>query len=154
MKAGRRKKRVIILLIATALVVAAAIVIPRLIDPNRYHDLIVSELEKSVGGKIRLGPITWGFGNGIRFSVDGFSVYGARAFPLDVDLTRISGNISITPLFSKKVVVENLEVKDPLVVVRLEPEPRKEAALTESAPPAAGVDPKTGPAPESNGAKG
>ena len=45
--------------------VTAALIIPKLIDLNRYKGLITSEIEKAMGGKVTLGHLSWGVSNGI-----------------------------------------------------------------------------------------
>jgi hypothetical protein len=116
-----RRKKLILFLCILMIPVILALVIPRFIDPNRYNAFIVSEIQKRLGGTVRLGPITWGISNGIWFKVEGFSVVGATALPVDFELPFIKARISVIPLLSRKVVIKTLRLEAPLVNVRLEP---------------------------------
>ena len=88
-----------------------AIVTPKLLDLNRYHGFIVSEVEKAVGGKVKLGRISWGVKHRIWLEIDGFSIVGASAFHGDVKLTRIYTRVSIPQLLTRKVVLQNLQLQ-------------------------------------------
>ena len=73
MKSRSWKKTGIILAVLTGVSIAAALIIPKLLDPNRYKGLIASELEKAMGGKVNLGHITWGFKRGFWLEGDGLT---------------------------------------------------------------------------------
>ena len=103
MKPLRIKTIVITLAVIAAMIGAVAIVIPRMLDLNRYHELIVSEVKKSLGGEVRLGHIRWKIIEDIRVEIHGFSIEGASAFPMDFEIPHLSAQISIIPLFSKNV---------------------------------------------------
>ena len=98
------KKLGIILGTTVLVLVVLGIVVPKLLDLNRYHGAIVSEVEKAVGGQVKLGRISWGITHRIWLEIDGFSIIDASAFPGDVKLTRIYTSVSIPPLLTKKVV--------------------------------------------------
>jgi hypothetical protein len=109
------------------------IVTPMLLDLNRYHGFIVSEVEKAVGGKVKLGRISWGITHRIWLDIDGFSIIDASAFPGEVKLTRIYTSVSMPRLLAKKVVLKNLRLESSEVKFRLEP------ATKETGPPADGT---------------
>lgn len=121
MNSTRWKKVGIVLAAVLAVVIATALIIPRFFDLNRYNGLVTSELEKAMGGKVTLGPLSWGISNGVWLEADGFSSKGATAFPGDLDLSRIYAKVSILPLLSKKVVVDKLLLERPVVEVNLAP---------------------------------
>ncbi|MGA6927364.1 MAG: hypothetical protein WBY88_16875, partial [Desulfosarcina sp.] len=86
----RGSKKAGILLGAIVLVlIIIALAAPLVLDLNRYHGLIVSEVKKVVGGTVKLGRISWGITHRVWLEVDGFSVVGASAFQGDVKLTRV-----------------------------------------------------------------
>ena len=68
MKSKRIQKLGIAAAVFALLVVVAAVIIPKLIDLNRYRGLIVTELEKAVEGKVEIGSLAWGISNGISVS--------------------------------------------------------------------------------------
>jgi uncharacterized protein YhdP len=121
MKASVWKKIGIVLVVLAVLIIAAVLVIPKLIDPNRYSGFIASQIEKAVGGKVNLGHITWGITHAIWLKADGFSIMGASAFPGDVKLTRIYAKVSIHPLLAKTIAVKELLLEGPAATVRLHP---------------------------------
>ena len=134
MKSAARKKLTIILGIFVLLAIIAALLLPRLIDPNQYHSRIVSELEKALGGTVRIGRISWGITNGVWIEVEEFSVAGSSAMPVDFKLPRFHANVSIPPLLKKKIVVKSLRLESPEAQVRLAPS-RKEPAQKPESPP-------------------
>lgn len=141
MKSSRWKKFGIILVVLGVLAIAAALVIPKLMDPNRYSDLMASQIEAATGGKVSLGHITWGIADGIWFEVDGFSLTDATAFPADLEFPYIYAKVSIIPLLAKKIVVEKLLLEGSLVRVRLEPTPHENEEAAKMLSPAVGTRP-------------
>ena len=101
-----------------------AVAAPLILDLNRYHGLIVSEVEKAVGGTVKLGRISWGITHRVWLAVDGFSVVGASAFQGDVKLTRIYASVSIPDLLTKKIIVQKLQVDSSEVRFGLSPAPK------------------------------
>jgi uncharacterized protein involved in outer membrane biogenesis len=99
------------------------IIVPKLLDLNRYNSLITKQVEKALGGKVRLGHISWGIAKGLYIEADGFSISNAPTFPLDLELSRIYAEVSPVPLLSKKVVIKELLLEGAMVKIRLEPKP-------------------------------
>ena len=108
MKSGKWKKLGIILAIVVVIGVVAALLVPRLVDPNQYHGRIVSEVQKAVGGEVRLGHIKWGISKDVWVEVDGFSVWGATLFSGDLELVRVHARLALVPLLSRKIVLGDL----------------------------------------------
>jgi len=125
-KSTRWKKIGIILAVLTVIAIAAALIVPRFIDLNRYNGLITSKLEAAMGGKVTLGHLSWGITNGVWLEADGFALKGATSFPGDVDLSRVYAKVSVLPLLSKKVVVDELLLQSPVVGMNLAPSPDEE----------------------------
>ena len=107
MKTHTWKKLGIILGILALVLIIIGIVTPMLLDLNRYHGFIVSEVEKAVGGKVKLGRISWGIAHRIWLEVDGFSIIDASAFPGEVKLTHIYTRVSIPHLLTKMPISLN-----------------------------------------------
>ena len=102
MKSSKRKKWFIIVIAFALLIVIGLFTVPKLLNPNEYTPLIAKKIEEAIGGKVRIGHVSWGFANGIWLEADGFSMVGASAFPGDVHLSRVHANVSILPLLRKK----------------------------------------------------
>jgi hypothetical protein len=120
MKPSTWKKLAIGLGVLVLLVIASALLLPRLIDPNLYRERIVSELEKTLGGTVRIGRITWGINTGLWVEVQESSVAGSSAIPVDFELPRTYGEISLLPLLGKKIVINELVIENPIATVRVE----------------------------------
>ena len=123
MKFLKRKTLGIVLGAIAVLIAAAMIIVPKLLDLNRYNSLITKQVEKALGGKVRLGHISWGIAKGLYIEADGFSISNAPTFPLDLELSRIYAEVSPIPLLSKKVVIKELLLEGAMVKIRLEPKP-------------------------------
>ncbi len=140
MKPAARKKLIIVLGTLVLLAFIATLLIPKLLDPDRYHDHIVSELEKALGGKVRIGDISWGILKGLWLEIDGFEVTGASAIPMDFKLTRIQAGVSILPLLQKRIILNRLRLDGPDVQLRLQPSPEQPTQETKG--PTAGAQPR------------
>ena len=121
MKFLRWKKVGIVLGALAVLIAAAMIIVPKLLDLNRYNSLITKQVEKALGGKVRLGHISWGIAKDLYIEADGFSISNASTFPLDLEISRIYAEVSPIPLLSKKVVIKELLLEGAVVKIRLEP---------------------------------
>ena len=84
MKTHALKISGIVVGIIISILIVIWVIAPKLLDINRYHALIVSELEHAVGGNVELGRISWGIRRGSWIEVDSLSVVGASAFHGDV----------------------------------------------------------------------
>jgi uncharacterized protein YhdP len=125
MKLAARKKLVIALGILVLSAFIATLLIPKLLDPDRYHDLIVSEIEKVLGGKVRIGDISWGVLRGLWLEVEGFEITAASAIPMDFKLSRLYASVSLLPLIKKKIVLNHLHLESPEVQLRLQHAPQQ-----------------------------
>ena len=119
----KMKKLGIVLGALAVLIAAAMIIVPKLLDLNRYNSLITKQIEKALGAKVRLGHISWGIAKDLHIEADGFSISNASAFPIDLELSRIYAKVSPIPLLSKKVVIKELLLEGAMVKIRLEPKP-------------------------------
>jgi len=118
-RALRRLGIVLGILILVVLVFATAT--PLILDLNRYHAFIVSEIETAVGGEVSLGHISWGITHQVWLEVDELSISDATAFPGDIRIIRVHADLAIPQLLTGKVVLKNLQVNGSEVNYRLEP---------------------------------
>jgi uncharacterized protein involved in outer membrane biogenesis len=139
MKPAARKKIVIVLGVLVLLAFASALLIPKLFDPDRYHDRIVSELEKVLGGKVSIKDISWGLLKGLWLEIEEFEITGASAFPMDFKVSRIHAAVSLPPLFRKKIVLNHVRLENPDVRWRLQPVPQQAPGTKD---PNAGEEPR------------
>ncbi len=134
MKTGKQKKLLAAFLMLVFILISAAFLIPKLVDLNRYRGWLVSIIEDAVEGEVKLGHITWGISDGIWLATDQFSITGASAFPVDLNLTNIYAKVAVLPLLSKNIEIEELTLDGPGVVIKLkpgidEPEPEESVAF-------------------------
>lgn len=144
MKSKRWKKARIILAVLAVVVIAAVLMIPKLIDPNRYRGQITSELEEAMGGEVTLGRLSWGIANGVWLEADGFTVKGATGFPGGVDLSRIYAEISVLPLLSRRVVIKELLVEGTELTISSKPTSKPPVKKGDKSETGAGSDKKAG----------
>jgi hypothetical protein len=145
MKPAANRKPAIAIGILVLVAIIAGLLLPRLIDPNRYNGRMVLVIEKALGGKVRIGHITWGLLKGLWFEVDGFEIIDASAFPIDFKTSRIHAGVAIAPLLAKKIVLKHLRLESPHVQWRLQRGPQE--AVQERKPPAVEVKPAGIPLP-------
>jgi uncharacterized protein involved in outer membrane biogenesis len=120
MKSKTKKRIGISLIILLILIVVGIFTLPKLIDPNNYHNLIVKNMKEAIGGEISLGHISWGIANGIWFEVDGFSIVDAPDIPGDVKLSRIYAKAAFLPLLTMKVLLKTVLIESPELKMKLE----------------------------------
>lgn len=116
---SRHKKHLIVILSVMVVIIVAAIVGPRLVDLNRYRGNIETGIENALGGNVILGEISWGISNGIWIKADRLAIRDATAIPLDIDLSELYAKVAVRPLFSKQLVITDLELKRPSVALRI-----------------------------------
>ncbi len=133
MKSKTKKRLGISLIILLILIVVGIFTLPKLIDPNNYHDLIVKNMKEAIGGEISLGHMSWGIANGVWLEVDGFSIVNAPDIPGDVKLSRIYANAAVLPLLTKKVVLKKVLIESPELKIKLEPGTAKNEQDTKDA---------------------
>lgn len=108
------------------IVLAFVLIVPKLVDLNRYKALITEQIQKAVGGNVKLGHIAWGFigrrgFEGLYVDVDGFSIENATAFPGDIKALRAHAAVAVWPLFSKRIVIKKVLIVSPAGTLRLKP---------------------------------
>jgi len=145
MKPVNWKKLVIAISVFLALGLTAAFVIPRLIDVNQYRGLISDKIEKATGGKVEIGRISWGIAENLWIQANGFSITGAKAFPGDLEFSRLYARVALRPLLTKKVLLEEVILDGITCTLRLEPATGKTPAerpepVTSAFPVALGIE--------------
>lgn len=112
-------KLLIGLVVLVVLLVAAILSLPFLIDLNKYQDQYKPLIEEALNRKIALNDIRLTIWPRIGVRVAGFTVQEDPAFgtgPL-ASLTSLDVGVKLLPLLSKKVEVEEITLRDPLITV-------------------------------------
>src|SRR5690242_8202918 len=110
------RKLGIIVGIIVVVLIAIILVAPLVIDVNRYHGLVQTQLEKALGR-----PVTFGQMHLSLFppsvTMDNVAIAESPAFGGGVfaGTRAISASVKLLPLLSKDVQIQSLELKDPQV---------------------------------------
>ncbi len=112
-------KIVIGLLIVVVLVVGVILALPFLIDLNKYQDQYKPLIETALNRKVQLQDIRLTIWPRIGARVDGFAVLDDPAFGSSpfTSLTSLDVGVKLVPLFSGKVEVEEVTLRDPVITV-------------------------------------
>lgn len=118
-----RKRFLIGLAVLAFLVIVVYLVLPRVVDLNRYRDAISANIEEATGGKAKLDHISWGIAGGLWLELKGLTVQDATVVPGDIELPRVFATVSIFPLLKKQIIVQELRLERPALAIRLPPHP-------------------------------
>jgi uncharacterized protein involved in outer membrane biogenesis len=168
MRGCNMRKLGIAVLVIVVLLVAAALIVPRLVDINRYHGQIQSQLEKRLGRTVTLGemrlslfPPSFQVQNPVIGEDPRFSFNQQRPF---ATADKLAVSVKLLPLLRKDLQVKSLELDRPHIeLVRDQqgawnfatlgqepkPAPSTESARKAAPPPPAKAQPSpaaTGPA--------
>jgi AsmA protein len=112
-------KIVIGLLIAVAFVVGSILVLPFLIDLNTYQDQYKPLIEDALNRKVQMQDIRLTIWPRIGARVAGFTVLDDPAFGSNpfASLTSLDIGVKLAPLFNGKVEVEEITLRDPVIMV-------------------------------------
>ncbi len=105
--------------VLVVLLVAAILSLPFLIDLNKYQDQYKPPIEEALNRKIVLKDIRLTIWPRIGVRVAGFTVQDDPAFgtgPL-ASLTSLDVGVKLMPLLSRKVEVEEITLRDPLITI-------------------------------------
>ena len=115
------------------------LLLPHVIDLNRYAPLITEQIQAAIGGKAHVGSIRWGIvGNGdpsdVYVEIEDFSLQETVSPPIEARLSKAYIEIAILPLVFKRLVVERLVLGSPAAYIQLTPlSPAKVPPETEAA---------------------
>lgn len=107
------------LVVLVVLLVAAILSLPFLIDLNKYQDQYKPLIEEALNRKIILNDIRLTIWPRIGVRVAGFTVQDDPAFGTGpfASLTSLDVGVKLMPLLSKKVEVEEITLRGPLITV-------------------------------------
>jgi AsmA protein len=104
---------------AVALVLGAAVVLPRLLDVNRYRPLLTGQIEAATGRKVDVGSLTFGLLPSPHLSAGPIRVASARRPDQVTDLMieGLSIRVAILPLLRGRIVVRSFRLDRPAVAL-------------------------------------
>lgn len=105
----------IAVLVIVVLLTGAALIVPHLIDVNKYHDQIQAQLEKKLGRPVSLGRMSLSLFPP-SFEVDNAIIGEDKSFNTGREFAtaeQLAISIKLLPLLSKEVEVNSLELRRP-----------------------------------------
>lgn len=99
------------------IVLVLAIVVPMLVDVDRYRPQIVAHLEEETGKPAQIGHVSLSVFPSVAIRIDDFKLGNPRGFPPGdfVDVRRISAVVDAGALWDRQVVIKSLELDDPSI---------------------------------------
>ena len=117
MSARTRKYLIIAAILLGVLVLICVLVIPSLVDVNRYRPQVAAFLEKETGKPVNIGRLSLTVFPHLAIEVDDFTMGNPKGFPAgDFFKThRVYALLETKPLWNRKIVVQSLIVEDPVI---------------------------------------
>ncbi|HXX22570.1 MAG TPA: AsmA family protein [Terriglobia bacterium] len=115
---SRRKKVILgILIFLVVTLVALAVIVPRLLDVDRYRPQVVGLIEKQMGKPTEIGHLTLTVFPRLSIRVDDFTLRNPAGFPQGyfVRAGRIYAVVDVGGLWDHQVVIKSLELERPAI---------------------------------------
>lgn len=106
-----------VLIFFAVIVLAAVILVPILIDVDRYRPRVVEHIEKETGKPASIAKLTLTVFPTLSIRVDEFSLGNPQGFPKGHFLTakRLYAEVDRSALWDRRVVVTSLELDEPVI---------------------------------------
>ncbi len=114
---SRRKKYVIAGAAFLAVLAVLVLVVPRLVDVNRYRSQVAAALERATGKPARIGHLKLTLFPHLAIQVDNFVMENPKGFPAGdfFKAQRIYALLEARPLWNRKIVIQSLIVEGPVI---------------------------------------
>ena len=114
---SRRKVIVTLALLLVAALAILVVVVPRLVDVDRYRPLVVAQIEKATGKKTAIGHLGLSILPTLSIRVDQFTLANPSGFPEGYFLTapRIYVVLDAAALWQRRIVIKSLELDQPVI---------------------------------------
>ncbi len=115
---GRTRKFLIIAgVVLVSLVLLGVLLVPRLVDVNRYRPQVAALLESKTGKPARIGRLQLTLFPHLAIQVDDIALGNPKGFPSGdfFKAHRIYALLQSGPLWHRKIVVQSLIVEDPVI---------------------------------------
>jgi AsmA family/AsmA-like C-terminal region len=112
-----RKIALVALIFVAVLLLGLAVVVPLLVNIDRYRPEVAKHLEVETGKPVEIGRLTLHVFPSVAVYVDDFSMGNPEGFPKGdfVKARRISAVVDAGALWDRKVVIKSLELQDPVL---------------------------------------
>lgn len=117
MSARSRKYLIIAVVAIIILAILCVLVVPTLVDVNRYRPQVAALLESSTGKRARIGRLQLTLFPHIAIQVDDFALENPKGFPPGdfFKAQRIDALLETGPLWHRQIVIQSLLVKGPVI---------------------------------------
>ncbi|MDP9089971.1 MAG: AsmA family protein [Pseudomonadota bacterium] len=124
MSAAIHHKTAIILVSVAVLLIVAAVVLPMLLDANRYRPQVIAYLEASTGKKVELGRLRVSLYPKLTVHAEDFGIRNPPLFPPGhvLKVARIEAVLDRWALLHRKIVIISLVLEEPLVNLVSDPD--------------------------------
>ena len=121
--AMRRKVGLIVVGIAAILLLALLLIVPALINIDRYRPRVISYLQEKTGKQIEIGRLAL-TSFPVSIHIDHFGVKNPPIFPSGyvVQVARIDAELSIAALLHRQVVIKSLVLEAPILNMTSDPD--------------------------------
>jgi len=120
----RRRTGLILIGIACAVLIVLIVLVPTLLNADRYRTKVISYLEKKTGKKVEIGRLALTFSPGLAIQVDDFGVKSPPLFPPSyiVKVARIDARLDLGALLHRQVVIKSLVLEQPIINLVSDPD--------------------------------
>lgn len=114
---SRRKVVLTLALLLAAVLAVLAVVVPRLVDVDRYRPDVVAQIEKTTGKRTEIGHLSLSILPTLSIRVDEFDLANPPGFPEGHLLTarRIYAVVDAAALWQRQIVIKSLQLEQPAV---------------------------------------
>lgn len=117
MSAHTKKVLIIAAVVLAFLTLLLVLVVPRLVDVNRYRTQVAALLESKTGKPVSIGRLELTLYPHIAIQVDDFAIGNPKGFPSGdfFRAQRIYALLQAGPLWNRKIVIQSLIVQSPVI---------------------------------------
>ena len=120
----RRRTGLILVGIACAVLIVLVVLVPTLLNADRYRTKVISYLEKKTGKKVEIGRLALTFSPDLAIQVDDFAVKSPPLFPPSyiVKVARIDARLDLGALLHRQAGVKSLVLEQPIINLVSDPD--------------------------------
>jgi uncharacterized protein involved in outer membrane biogenesis len=121
---NRRRTRLILVGVACVLLVVLILLVPPLLNADRYRPKLISYLEEKTGKTVEIGRLAVTLFPGVAIEVDDFGLKSPPLFPPSyiVKVARIDAQLDVGALLHRQVVIKSLILEQPVINLVSDPD--------------------------------
>jgi uncharacterized protein involved in outer membrane biogenesis len=124
---SRQKVFITLALLLVGLLVVTVVLVPRLVDVDRYRPEVIAQIENATGKKTEIGHLSLSILPTLSVRVDDFALANPPGFPEGHLLTarRIYAVMDAAALWQRRIVIESLQLDQAVVHLLSDPQGRR-----------------------------